>query len=126
MDIITISSALFKWGTIAAGGGAILFIILLIGNLIYKRVYPGGKTLRKGQWVALFFLACWFLLVLSLTILSRGASYTGSTNITFFSGYINAWNQWSTSEFQLIIFNMLMFAPLGFLCLEKTTVTTMR
>ena len=115
MDVITIFSALFKWGTIAAGGGAILFIIFFIGSLIYKRLFPGRKTFGKGQWVVLFFLTCWFLLVLSLTTLSRGASYTGSINISFFSGYINAWNQWSTSEFQLIIFNMLMFSPLGFL-----------
>ena len=115
MDVITIFSELFKWGTIAAGGGAILFIIFFIGSLIYKRLFPGRKTFGKGQWVVLFFLTCWFLLVLSLTTLSRGASYTGSINISFFSGYINAWNQWSTSEFQLIIFNMLMFSPLGFL-----------
>jgi hypothetical protein len=32
-----------------------------------------------------------------------------------FSGYVSAWNNWSLSEAQLIIFNMLMFAPLGFL-----------
>jgi len=115
MDVITIFSALYKWGKIAAGGGAILFIILLIGNQVYKKILPGRKTLGKVQLAALFFLICWFLLVISLTILSRGAGFTGSTNITFFSGYMNAWNQWSTSEFQLIIFNMLMFFPLGFL-----------
>ncbi|ANF95037.1 hypothetical protein AR543_02625 [Paenibacillus bovis] len=36
-------------------------------------------------------------------------------NFRLFSGYLSAWNQWSLSEFQLILFNMMMFMPLGFL-----------
>lgn len=28
---------------------------------------------------------------------------------------MNAWNKWSISELQLILFNMLMFVPLGLL-----------
>jgi glycopeptide antibiotics resistance protein len=71
--------------------------------------------MSKTQGIVLFFLCSWLLLVLALTTLSRGANFTGSFNIDFFSAYVNAWNKWSISELQLIIFNMLMFTPLGFL-----------
>ena len=53
--------------------------------------------------------------MIGLTALSRGSNFTGSLNIDFLSGYISAWNNWSISELQLILFNMLMFVPLGFL-----------
>lgn len=67
------------------------------------------------QIISAFFLCCWGILVIGLTALSRGSNFTGSLNIDFLSGYISAWNNWSISELQLILFNMLMFVPLGFL-----------
>ena len=39
---------------------------------------------------------------------------TASINTSLFSGYINARNEWSYTELQLTILNMLMFAPQGF------------
>lgn len=41
--------------------------------------------------------------------------FTGQFNPSLFSSYVNAWNKWSLPELQLIIFNMLMFVPLGIL-----------
>ncbi len=75
----------------------------------------GKKTLTKVQIISAVLLCCWLILVVGLTLLSRGSNFTGSLNIDFFSSYMSAWNNWSVSELQLIIFNMLMFAPLGFL-----------
>lgn len=115
MDIITIFQALLRWGVFALIGGLLLALSIFVGYLLYKKVFHGQKSMSKTQWITLFLLSCWLLLVLALTSLSRGANFTGSFNIDFFSGYINAWNKWSISELQLIIFNMLMFAPLGFL-----------
>jgi glycopeptide antibiotics resistance protein len=115
MDIITIFQALLRWGVFALIGGLLLVLAIFVGYMIYKKAFHGQMSMSKTQGVVLFLLSCWLLLVLALTTLSRGANFTGSFNIDFFSAYINAWNKWSISELQLIIFNMLMFAPLGFL-----------
>ena len=115
MDMITILQALLRWGIPALAGGIALFLILTFAYFIYKKVFHGKKTISKTQAVCSVLLCCWLLLVLGLTSLSRGANYTGEFNIDFFSGYISAWNNWSIGDMQLIIFNMLMFAPLGFL-----------
>lgn len=115
MDVITIFQTLLRWGIVALIGGFLLILILGIGYFLYKNKLHGTKELSKGQWLLLFLLSCWLLMVFALTTISRGANYTGSFNFNIFSGYINAWNKWSVSELQLILFNMLMFMPLGFL-----------
>lgn len=115
MDSITIFGTIFKYALIALGLVAVLILFCILGLLIYKKVFHGTKTLLKRQWFVLILILSWYLLVLGLTTFSRGANYTGEINFSLFSGYINAWNEWSYTELQLIIFNMLMFAPLGFL-----------
>jgi len=115
MDIYTILSMIFKYLLLALGGIAILIPLYAAGFLIYKKVFHGTKKLHIGQWISLILLSGWLLLVLGLTTFSRGANFGGSINLSLFSGYVNAWHEWSYSELQLIIFNMLMFAPLGFL-----------
>lgn len=115
MDIITIFTQLLRLGLIAIIGVVGLSILYYIVFSIYKKMFRGTKNLTKKQWIVLILISGWLFVVLGLTIFSRGASFAGSINITFFTSYINAWNKWSLEEFQLIIFNMLMFAPLGFL-----------
>ena len=115
MDIITIFSRLFQWGVPALIGGIGFVLLFIVGYFIYKKVLHGKKELTKVQIISAFFLCCWGILVIGLTALSRGSNFTGSLNIDFLSGYISAWNNWSISELQLILFNMLMFVPLGFL-----------
>lgn len=115
MDLITIFSALLRWGLPALAGGAGVLLLLAGAYRVYKKVFHGKGTVRKGQAVCGGLLCCWLLLVVGLTSLSRGANFTGAFNLDLFSGYVSAWNNWSLSELQLILFNMLMFAPLGFL-----------
>ncbi len=115
MDIITIFTQLVKWGLIAIIDVIGLSILYYIAFFIYKKVFQGKRNLTKKQWIVLVLISGWLIVVLGLTTFSRGANFTGSINISFFTSYINAWNQWSLKEFQLIIFNMLMFTPLGFL-----------
>lgn len=115
MDFITIFSALLRWGLPALAGGAAALLLLAGAYRVYKKVFHGRGTVRKGQAVCGGLLCCWLLLVVGLTSLSRGANFTGAFNPDLFSGYVSAWNNWSLSELQLILFNMLMFAPLGFL-----------
>lgn len=114
MDFITIFQTIFKYGLLALAIIIVLSAIYGIGSLIYKKAFHGTKTLSKKQWIVLILITGWYLLVLGLTTISRSANY-GNINLSLFSGYINAWNKWSYRELQLIIFNMLMFAPLGFL-----------
>lgn len=115
MDIITIFQELLHWGLPAFIGGLALLLLFIGAYLFYRKKFHGKKTFSKIQIISAFLLCCWMILVIGLTSLSRGSNFNGSFNIDFLSGYISAWNNWSISELQLIIFNMLMFAPLGFL-----------
>ena len=115
MDSITIFEALKEYGLLALAAAAAIAVLLSIAYLIYRKAFHGTKTFTKRQWITAILILGWFTVVLGLTTLSRGANYTGKINFALFSGYKNAWNEWSLVEYQLIIFNMLMFSPLGFL-----------
>ena len=115
MDIITIFQSLLRWGIPALIGGTAFLLLLSGACFLYKKVFHGTKSLTKIQIAGMTLLCCWAILVIGLTSLSRGSNFRGSINIDFLGGYISAWNHWSISELQLILFNMLMFAPLGFL-----------
>lgn len=115
MDLVTIFNQLLRWGGFALLGGSAFLLLVAVGYFIYKKVLHGKTIPTKMQAVSALLLGCWMFLVVGLTSLSRGANFTGLLNLDFLSGYINAWNNWSISELQLILFNMLMFAPLGFL-----------
>lgn len=115
MDFLTVFQTLMNWGVPALAGGIALLLAFACAYLLYRKVFHGKRTVTKRQAVCGCLLACWFILVFCLTSLSRGANYSGSFNMDFLSGYISAWNHWSVTELQLILFNMLMFAPLGFL-----------
>lgn len=98
-----------------AAAGALIIIGLAAGTYIYYRRSGGMRIVTAGQFAAGFLLLGWFAVVLMLTTFSRGANFEGWFNFDLFSGYVSAWHQWSLFEWQLILFNMLMFAPLGFL-----------
>lgn len=108
MDMITITQALLRWGIPAAAGGILALLALACVYLIYKKAFRGKRSVTKIQAICAGLLCCWLLLVLGLTFLSRGSNFTGAFNIDFLSGYISAWNHWSISGLQLIIFNMLI------------------
>lgn len=104
----------------------IIALVFIGGSYLSYALYRkrgGRRNVTARQVIATFLILAWFVVVMVLTTFSRGANYEGWVNFRIFSGYVNAWNQWSLQEWQLIIFNMLMFAPLGFLLplLGKTT-----
>lgn len=115
MDFISIFSALSEWAVFALVIGAASLALILTGYLIYRKKLHGKHHVSKRQFIVLFLMLGWFLVVLGLTTLSRGANYADDFNFNMFSGYVNAWNKWSITELQMILFNMLMFLPLGFL-----------
>lgn len=112
MDLISIVSRVAPYASLAIIATAIFISGALVGYHFYKK--RGGKyTVTKMQFIVLFLLIAWLIVVIGLTMLDRGVNYEGWINLKLFSGYINAWNNWSLSELQLIIFNILMFMPLG-------------
>jgi len=111
MDLISIVSGLLPYVKYSI----FIIIILMIGYFIYRKFYQGKYPIRLSKFVFITLLICWFIVVFGITTLSRGAKYTEQINFSLFTSYVNAWNKWSLTEFQLIIFNMLMFVPLGVL-----------
>lgn len=88
--------------------------VLWLSYVIYRKK-GGRRSFSSIQLITALMLIMWFGAVMVLTTFSRGANFEGWINFQLFSGYRSAWHQWSLSEFQLIIFNMLMFVPLGLL-----------
>ena len=111
MDIVSVIGNLFPWIIIAS-----IFLGLTISIYLIHQKRKG--TLQKSKFFSSFILlllCCWLIIVIGITTLSRGSNYARMINLHLLSGYVNAWNKWSLSEFQLIIFNIIMFIPLGFL-----------
>jgi len=108
MDLISIVSGLLPYVLYS-----IFFIILMmLGYFIFRKKYKISAT----KFILIILLVCWGVVVFGITTLSRPAAFfEGQVNLSLFSGYVNAWNQWSFSEFQLILLNVLMFVPLGIL-----------
>ena len=115
MDVTTIVQQLVRWGVPAILGGGVLFLLIVAVFRMSKHALHGSKPLSRTQIVAASLLGSWLMLVLGLTSLSRGSNFTGSLNLHFLSSYVSAWNHWSVYEWQMIVLNMLLFAPLGFL-----------
>ncbi len=114
MDIISVFTTITPIALAASAAAlAALAVSVLLYSLYKKR---GGKRgITRQQFLVAFLMLGWLAIVLGLTLFTRPAMFEGWFNFRLFSGYINAWNNWSLSEFQLIVFNMLMFTPLGFL-----------
>ncbi|MER2007211.1 MAG: VanZ family protein [Psychrobacillus sp.] len=111
MDLISIVSGLLPYVKYSI----FIFIALIIGFFLFKKVYQGKKLIRLSKFILILLLICWGTVVLGITTLSRPAMFTGQINPSLFSSYVNAWNKWSMPELQLILFNMLMFVPMGVL-----------
>lgn len=115
MDLISIFSRLSEWFVFAILVCLILILVATAGYLIYKKRFHGKLQVSLRQAAVLLLLFGWFIVVLGLTTLSRGANFPGQLNLSLFSGYNDAWNKWSLSGLQLILFNIIMFIPLGLL-----------
>lgn len=99
MDLIQIIGRILPILAIALAAGVVVIGITYSVYIAYKK--RGGKrSITRRQFIASFLLLGWFVIVMTLTTFSRGANYEGWINLELFSGYINAWNQWSLSEFQ--------------------------
>lgn len=82
------------------------FIIFKVG--FRRKDYPVWKL------IPVFLLMLSTVFIIHLTCLTRSEAY-GTMDLHLFRSYYEAWNTFSIRNWQLIIFNILMFCPFGFL-----------
>jgi len=101
---------------VGMSGVIILGVFLWIGYfVIYKILLKGKKTLSRKKYLIGGIFTCYIFMVLGITFLDRHASFTSFYNFHLLSSYIEAWNNFSIRHWQFLIFNIIMFVPLGFL-----------
>ena len=95
--------------------GSIASILFLIGYfVIYRRLLKGCRKLDLKQIILTTILIIYVGIVLGATLGIRSSGFEG-INFHLFSSYIEAWNSFSLREWRLLILNILMFVPLGFI-----------
>ncbi|MEG0295500.1 MAG: VanZ family protein [Clostridium sp.] len=95
--------------------GSIILALVGIGYfIIYKKLLKGKKefNMKTAALYAIFLI--YIIIVLGATLGIRSQT-VNTVNMHLFSSYIEAWNSFSKTEWRNIIFNILMFVPLGFL-----------
>ena len=98
----------------------VLFVIVIgliffgAGRILEKRF--GKKESFPWKNIVLYgAFTCYLLVILGATALSRGAVYENAIRLRLFYSYLDAWNDFSLTEWRNIILNILMFVPLGML-----------
>ncbi|WP_455539224.1 VanZ family protein [Terrisporobacter sp.] len=95
---------------------AVFGISLVSYKFIYKKIFKGKKEVSIYQFVLFVILIGYLFLVFAMTGLSRADNFSNNTiNLNFLSGYLDVWYSWSLTPLLLLILNILMLAPLGFL-----------
>lgn len=97
-------------------GAVVLVILVLTGYyIVYKKLMNGTKELSTARLalVCIFFIYC--VVVLGATLISRGSYGLTGFNLQLFDSYRSAWINSSPEEWRNLIWNILMFVPLGLL-----------
>lgn len=94
----------------------VALIALIAYYVIYKMLFHGQKKLNTGKIVSFFILLTYVGMVLYLTLVARGPmGYTEHNKVAFLESYKDAWVSFSYRSWYLLILNILMFVPIGFL-----------
>ncbi|GIN72636.1 hypothetical protein J14TS2_31110 [Bacillus sp. J14TS2] len=94
----------------------VLGIVFFLGYvIIYRKLLGGKKRLSRKQLLFTSLFIGYFIMVMGVTFLNRGSTYSGGVNLAFFSSYQEAWNSFSVREWQNLYLNILMFVPFGIL-----------
>ncbi len=109
MSILSILTQIREFMMIAApASAAVTLICTIIHKFIRKKEMPLWKILTG------FLLVMTVLFIGYLTFFTRTEAY-GQYDLHPFRSYREAWNSFSIRNWQLVIFNILVFSPLGFL-----------
>lgn len=115
MRIDEIIGMLQEYIILAVAGLLAMAVIMGTGYfVVYKKILRGRKSIAVKDMVMLSLLAGYLIVVISITFLQRNSFY-GQVNLHFLSSYKTAWNSFEVRSWQLLIFNIIMFVPLGIL-----------
>lgn len=91
----------------------IISILLISYLFIYKKVLKGKKTISHKSAIAGGILIFYYVIVLGATVFSRHAVYHHAMVLQIFATYREAWNEWNVIELRNLVWNVLMFVPIG-------------
>lgn len=115
MRIDEIIRGLKEYIFLAIVGVIVLAVIFGVGYVIYKKFLRGRKNITIKQIIMTGLISGYIIIVLAITILNRVSGIYGNVNLHFLSSYKEAWNNFSVRNWQYLIFNIIMFIPLGIL-----------
>lgn len=114
MTFSEITEMLRQYFIVACAGVILLIALFWIGYfLIYRKLMKGRRKLVISKAVIFFLLTGYIFTVLYATFFNRAGHYLGSPNLHIFSSYLAAWNSFSLRSWQLLVFNIALFIPLG-------------
>lgn len=97
-------------------GAIVLSLVIGVGYfVIYRKLLKGKKKINAKQAFMTFLISGYLIMVAGVTFLNRGAGIYGGFNFNILSSYREAWNNFDVRTWQYLIFNIIMFVPLGFL-----------
>lgn len=79
---------------------------------LYRFIFK--KNIKTWKFFPCFLFILNIVLIIYLTFLSRSENY-GEIDLHLFRSYREAWNTFSIRNWQLVIFNIVLFSPLGML-----------
>lgn len=109
-DLISMGLDYLWLGVLVAGILGIGFVIWYFGY--FKRKWP-DKKLNKGKAFLWCVFVIYLVVVIGVTMLSRGNFYGNAKIYPLFYSYRDAWNDFSLTEWRNIILNICMFVPFG-------------
>lgn len=115
MSFSDILWGLLPWTLLAVYCISAAGLLMQLGYGIYRWVFHGKRRLSDIPWLATACLIGYCAVVLGLTNFSRVLGATKSVNLILFFAYFDAFATGSLRAWQLIVFNVLMFLPMGFL-----------
>lgn len=93
-----------------------LSVLVVVGYfLIYRKFLKGKKKINTNQMIMIVLISGYLIMVMGVTFLNRGSGIYGGINFNLLSSYKEAWNNFDVRTWQYLIFNIIMFVPLGIL-----------
>lgn len=112
-DIIGLAREYLRLGIV---GAVFLLTVFLIGYfIIYRKIFKGQKKIKPIRFLWWAVMACYMIVVIGATLLSRGSNWMTGRIMPLFYSYRDAWVDYSATSWRNIILNICMFVPLGFL-----------
>ena len=116
MGVHDIFNMLIKWTVpVILFMTACLALFLICYKLFYQKLLLGKRKISWPRFILVILLLGYLFLVFVITTLSRGGNYSGQINLNLISGYLDVWNSWSSTSFLLLVYNIAMLMPLGFM-----------